>query len=277
MIPRYSLPEIADLFTDEARFARLARGRDPRHRGLGRARRRARRRRGRGAGTGGVRRRGQSTSGSGSPSTTSPPSSTSCRSAIGAPGGRLAALRPHVERRRRHRAVGARWCRPSTCSSTPPPTLEAADHRPGPRATGDTPMVGPHPRHPRRAHHLRGQARALGAAGAPRPGAAGPGPRGDRGRQALGRRRHVLQHRPAVEPYVCERARARARCRRPRCSPATATPSCSTRARRSARAIEAFAARDPPPPAHRGARGRGAVPRRVAEGLDARCRTSATR
>ena len=41
MIPRYSLPEMADLFTDEARLRRVARGRDPRGRGVGRARRRA--------------------------------------------------------------------------------------------------------------------------------------------------------------------------------------------------------------------------------------------
>ena len=90
---------------------------------------------------------------------------------------------------------------------------------------------------------------------------------GDRGRQALRRGRHVLERRP-VRGAARLRARSGSRrCRPPRCSPATGTPSCSTRARASARRVEQFATRDPPPPAHRGPRGRGAVPGREAEGL----------
>ncbi len=57
VIPRYSLPEMAALFTDEAKFAHLARGRDPRRGGLGRARRRPARRRRRRPGAGRLRRR----------------------------------------------------------------------------------------------------------------------------------------------------------------------------------------------------------------------------
>ena len=55
----------------------------------------------------------------------------------------------------------------------------------------------PYPRHPRRADHLRQQARALGAAAAARPRAPHPCPRRDRGREVVGRSRHVLQRRPA--------------------------------------------------------------------------------
>ena len=86
-----------------------------------------------------------------------------------------------------------------------------------------------------------GQAGALGAAGAPRPRAARAGARGHRGRQALGRGRHVLQRRPRGRGVRVRARSGSARCRPRRCSPATGTPSCSTRARRSAPSIEAFA------------------------------------
>ena len=62
-----------------------------------------------------------------------------------------------------------------------------ADGRPGHRA---------HPRDARRAHDLRDEVRPVGPAGRPRPPPHAPGPRRDRRGQALGRSGHVLQHRP---------------------------------------------------------------------------------
>ena len=59
----------------------------------------------------------------------------------------VACVRPAPRRGRRARAAITR---------------RAREHR-------DTPMVGPHARHPRRAHDVRGQARAVGAAGPPGP------------------------------------------------------------------------------------------------------------
>ena len=236
MIPRYSLPEMAALFTDEAKFgawleveilateAWAELGVVPKDgRGRGARARRLRRRRDRRAGAGHrarrrrVRRR---------------------RAGARRPArGRVGALRAHVERRRRHRARAAAdpGRRPADRArprrSTAAITARAHEFR-------DTPMVGPHARHPRRADHVRGEARALGAAGAPRRRAAAPGPRRDRGRQALGRGRHVLERRP-VRGAARVRARsASRRCRPPRCWRATGTPSCSTRARRPARRVE---------------------------------------
>ena len=109
------------------------------------------------------------------------------------------------------------------------------DRRPGPRVPRHA-DGRPHPRHPRRAHHLRRQARALGAAGAPRPRAAARGPASA---IAVGKLSGAVGTYSNVDPVGrAVRVRARSgsrRCRRPRCSPATATPRCSTRARRSAR------------------------------------------
>ena len=59
----------------------------------------------------------------------------------------------------------------------------------------------------------------------------------DRGRQALGRGRHVLQRRSrSSSSYVCERLGLTAGAGDAGARRATGTPSCSTRARRSARA-----------------------------------------
>ena len=77
----------------------------------------------------------------------------------------------------------------------------------------------PHARHPRRADDLRLQARALGAAGAPRPRAAGAGPRRDRGRQAVGRGRDVLERRSRRRAVTCASTSGSCRCRPRRCSP----------------------------------------------------------
>ena len=239
VIPRYSLPEMAALFTDEAKFGawleveilateawaelgvvpkdaaaavrergRLRRRRDRRARADHRARRRRVRRR-----RAGARRPAR---------------------------GRVGALRPHVERRRRHRARAAADPGGRPARSRRPSALDARDHRAGARVPRHADGRA-HARHPRRAHHVRREARALGAAGAARRRAAAPGPRRHRGRQALRRGRHVLQRRP-VRGAARLRARSGSRrCRRPRCSPATGTPSCSTRARRPARRVEQFA------------------------------------
>ena len=277
LIDRYALPEIAGLFTDEARFAHLARGRDPGHRGLGQARRRPRRRRRRHPGAGRLRPSPRSTSGSASPSTTSPPSSTSSQERIGRPGG----------------ARGSTTASRRATSSTPPCRVTlvravrsvidaAADARgarspPQAREHRDTPMVG-------RTHGIHAEPTTFGAKLAlwalqvrrDRERLA-PGPRG-RSRSASCRARSAPT--PTSTPRsrrTCASGSGCSRCRPRRCSPATATPSCSTRARRVGAVDRGVRARDPPPPAHRGAarsRSRSAPARRRAR---ARCRTSATR
>ena len=275
MIDRYALPEIADLFTDEARFrawleveilateawAKLGRGAGRRRRG--------------GPGAGRLRPSRRSTSGSGSPSTTSPPSSTSCRSASAAPAAHVGALRAHVERRRRHRAVGdagagrATSCIDAVAALEAAITAQAHEHR-------DTPMVG-------RTHGIHAEPTTFGAKLAlwalqvrrDRERLA-RAREAHRGRQAVGRGRHLLQRRP------------RGRGVRVRALGLTPVPATQVIARdRHAELLYACASlgatdrvvrhRDPSPPAHRGARGarsRSAPARRRAR---ARCRTSATR
>ena len=114
LIERYALPEIADLFTDEARFRRLARGRDPRHRGLGQARAWCP-----------PPTRWRSGSGPTSPSTAIHERERITehdvaafvdvvQERIGGARRLVGPLRPHVERRRRHRPVGRRSCRRAT-------------------------------------------------------------------------------------------------------------------------------------------------------------------
>ena len=210
----------------------VARGRAPRRRGVGQARRGPAGRR-RGDPRAGAVTSPPSRSGSASPTTTSPPSSTWCRSA--------SAARP------------AAWVHYGLTSSDVVDTalsvtlvracdllidavddLEARHRRPGagvPRhADGRA-----HARHPRRAHDVRGEARAVGAAGAPRPRPPPPGPRHASRSASCRARRHLLQRRPDGGGVRLRAARARRRCRPPRCSPATVTPSSSTRAHRSAR------------------------------------------
>ena len=190
--------------------------------------------------------------------------------------GRLGPLRPHVERRRRHRAVGH-----AGAGRRPPARgrrrARGRDRRPGPRAPRHADGRA-HPRHPRRADHVRRQARALGAAGPPRPRAARPGPRDA---IAVGKLSGAVGTYSNVDPAV-EALRVRAR------SGSRPVPATQVLARdRHAEllyacasvgaTVEAFATRDPPPPAHRGrarSRSRSAPARRRAR---ARCRTSATR
>ena len=124
-----------------------------------------------------------------------------------------------------------------------------------------------HARHPRRADDVRRQARALGAAGAARPRASHAGPERDRGRQAFGRGRYVLEHRPVRRAVRVRAARAR--------SGAGDAGACPRSPRRGAvrvrvggRDDRVVRARDPASAAHRGARGRGRVPRGPAKGLE---------
>ena len=170
MIPRYSLPEIADLFTDEARFAAWLEvevlaveawaelGVVPAEHA--RAGPRARR----------LRRRRPCTNARRSPTTTSPRSSTSCRSA--------SARRP------------ARWVHYGLTSSDVVDTAlalqmtraldaiipaAAAARRRDRRTCARVPRHAdgrPHARHPRGADDVRREARAVGDAGAPRSRAA---------------------------------------------------------------------------------------------------------
>ena len=67
----------------------------------------------------------------------------------------------------------------------------------------DAAMVGPHPRRACRADHVRRQARPVVPSGRSRPHPASSRPRGDRGRQARRRGRHLLEHRPGGRGVVC--------------------------------------------------------------------------
>ena len=148
-------------------------------------------------------------------------------------GGQVDPLRADLVRRRRHRLV-----------------LDAARRLRSPagrgrRAGGDTEGHRaaapphhddrPHPRHPRRAHDLRREGGAVVPPGRPRPRpVAGRAHRHRRG-QALGRRRHVLQHRSRRGAVGLRGARALAGPRHPGRSPGTATPSSCGPVRRSGR------------------------------------------
>ena len=276
MIPRYALPEMAELFTDEARLRRLARGRDPRRRGLGR-----------------------------SSASSPPPTPARCGPERAGSTSRRSSSAERVTdhdvaafvdvvQERVGQPAGA-WVHYGLTSSDVVDTalsrqltracdlmLDAADELESAiaaraREFRDTADGRPHPRHPRRAHDVRRQARALGAAGAPRPRAACAG-RATRSRSASCRARSARYSNvdPAVEAYVCERlglapvpaTQVIARDRHAELLYACASLGATHRVVR---------ARDPPPAAHRGARGRGAVPRRARRRARARCRTSATR
>ncbi len=223
---------MADLFTDEARFAtwleveilaveawaKLGVVPPPTPR--------------RDPGTGRLRRRGRRSSGSGSPSTTSPPSSTWSRSASARP-----------------RAPGSTTgSRPAT-SSTPPSRSPSS----GPSTSCIEAAAALEAAIAARARELPRHRRWSGAptASTPSPPRSGPSSRSGRCRcaatarawpgPATPSRSASSRARSAPTPTstprsrpTCASARARGRCRPRRCSPATATPSCSTRARRSA-------------------------------------------
>ena len=143
----------------------------------------------------------------------------------------------------------ARWCR---CSRPGP--LEFMRHAHG----------GPHARHARRAHDLRGQAGAVVPAGRPRPGPPACRARRGRGGEAVGRGRHLLEHRPPGGGVRVRRARAHARSRDPgdRARPPRRV---AVGVRVGGRDGRDDRDRDPPPGPHRGGRGRRGV-RRGPEG-----------
>ena len=83
----------------------------------------------------------------------------------------------------------------------------AALEGPGPGADGRAGDRA-HPRHARRADDLRGQVRPVGAAGRPGPPPPAGRPRRHRRGQAVGRGRHLLQHRPGGGGQRVRRPRA---------------------------------------------------------------------
>ena len=124
----------------------------------------------------------------------------------------------------------------------------------------------PHARYPRGADHLREQARAVGVATPPRPHPPRTRARGHRRRQSVGRGRFVLQRRPASRGVRVRTARAPARAvdagDRPRPSRRVAL-----RVRGTRFVDRVVRARSAAPSAHGSWRGAGAVRGRRAEGL----------
>ena len=240
VIPRYSLPEIADLFTDEARFgawlevevlaveawAEL---------GVVPGRRRAG-----GARAGRRSTSPRSTSARRSPTTTSPRSSTSCRRRVGPPAGAWVhygltssdvvdtALALQMTRAL-DRIIPARPPRSRRRSPT-----RAREFR-------DTPMVG-------RTHGIHAEPTTFGAKLAlwamqvrrDRERLAA-GPRRDRGRQAVGRGRHVLERRSRGRAVRVRAPRPAARARDAGARRATGTPRCMYACASLGATIESFA------------------------------------
>ena len=275
LIPRYSLRPIADLFTDEARFATwleveilaveawaelgvVPAEATPRPSGSGPASTSPR-----------------SRSASGSPTTTSPPSSTSSRSASARP------------RRWVHYGLTSSDVVDTALSRHAHPRLRPAARR-GRRARGgaiaarareyrDTPDGRADPRHPRRADDLRRQARAVGAAGAPRPAAAGAGPRApSRSASSRARSARTPTSTPQVEALRVRAARAAAGAGHPgaRARPPRRAALRVRVARRGGRVVRDSRSATSSAPRWARSRSRSARARRRAR---ARCRTSATR
>ena len=142
------------------------------------------------------------------------------------------------------------------------------DRGPGPRAPRHADGRA-HPRRPRRARPRSGPSSRCGPCSCAATASASRGPATPiavgKLSGAVGTYSNVD---PEVEAYVCEQLGLHAGAGHPgdRPRPPRRVP-VRVRVGRGA-SIEAFATRDPPPPAHRGARGRGAVPRRRAEGLE---------
>ena len=188
-------------------------------------------------------------------------------------------LRADVLRRPRHRARRCSCARPaSMLVLAGARELVGGAGRAGARARRHG-LRRAHARRPRRADDVRRQARRLRDGGrTATPSACERAFAPGRGRRDLGRGRHLL----GARRRTFERARARAaRPRAPSRSPRRSSPR-----DRHAELLQAIALAgagpralrdgDPPPAAHRGPRGRGAVPHR-ARRARARCRTSATR
>ena len=147
--------------------------------------------------------------------------------------------------------------------------------RAGARARGHA-VRRAHPRRARRADLVRAQARGLRDGGPPQRRAARARLRPGRHRRDLRRGRHVRVARPGLRAPGARAARAARRAGLHAGRPARPPRRAAERDRAGRRRPGALRDGDPPPPAHRGPRGRGAVPRR-ARRAPARCRTSATR
>jgi hypothetical protein len=173
--------------------------------------------------------------------------------------GQLGALRAHVERRGRHRPVRDPHARRRRARE--------GQWRAGGRAAGAGPRAAAHahgrahPRHARRADDLRREAGPLVPPGGARPPAPPGGTRGRRRGQAVGGGGHLLQRRPPGRAPGVRRPRPAAGARHPGRRP---RPPCRVSlGLRVGRGLHrGLRHRDPPPPAHRGGRGRGALPRR---------------
>ena len=141
-------------------------------------------------------------SGSGSPITTSPPSSTWCRTAIGQPEGswiHYGLTSSDV--------VDTALCATLTRASRPAHRgmlgVGVGVEGPGPRVHRH-PGDRPDPRDARRADHLRGQVLVVGVAGRPRPPAPPGRPPEGGGGQAVRRGRDLFEHRPSGGgPCLC--------------------------------------------------------------------------
>ena len=131
----------------------------------------------------------------------------------------------------------------------------------------DTVCVGPHPRRARRADDVRHQARGLRVRGAAQRRAAGARVRRCRGGRGQRRGRHLLRDVAGVRGARAGAAGPARRAGVDAGRPARPPRRAAAGDRAGGRRAGALRHRDPPPAAHRGARGRGAVPRRAAEGL----------
>ena len=266
VIPRYSLPEIADLFTDEARFGAWLEVEVLAVEAWAAARRRPGRRR-----AADPRARRASTS----------RRFTSARrvtdhdvaafvdvvQATRRPARRrVGALRPHLERRRRHRARAADDPRRRPASSARPPTSRRRSRR-GPASSAtrrwSAARTASTPSRPPSAPSSRsGRCRCAAIAN----GSRGPVTR-SRSASCRARSARTPTSIPRSSAYVCEQLGL---------VPVPATQVLAARPpRRGAlrvrvgrREHRVVRARDPPLAAHRGARGRGAVPRGRAKGLE---------
>ena len=203
-----------------------------------------------------------------SPTTTSPRSST-CSARVGRARRALDPLRPDLLRRARHRAGAAARARPARSLVAGARELvdalaaQAREHV-------DTRLRRAHPRRPRRADDVRHQARRLRVRGRTATSSASSAPFAQASVGAIS---------GAVGTYAADVPGLRARASwPPRAWSAEPVSTQVVPRDRHAELLQAIALagagpgalrdRDPPPAAHRGPRGRGAVPRRRAEGLE---------
>ncbi len=187
------------------------------------------------------------------------------RGRVGGRGRPLGAPRAHLVGRARHRARA-----PALAGRADPRGrrggLQERAHRARARARGHA-LRGPHARRARGAHDLRREAGRLRLRGAPQPDAPRARRRGGVGGRAVGRGGHLRRQRPGGRGGGAEAARPRARGGVDAGGAARPARRALVGDRRGRRRARALRHRDQAPPAHRGARGGGAVPRGRAEGL----------